>query len=166
MGYQSYRAYLRSDEVLSLNGVLTQKPFASRMGRFGGLYPDHFLRMMDKSDLAYLIPNDPEDRSLMVERLSHDPVEYETAWDGFKETGNEMSLRFKLRCIEPGIPSWFIARCHRFTMNKRSGLYGVLFAKDASEPRHLALVRADIANANGRMTVRGPFPQRLISFAS
>ena len=122
---------------------------------------DHLLRMMDKFDLAYLIPDDPEDRSLIVERLPYDPVDYKAEWEAFKDRGSEIKLRFRLGSMQPGIPTWFIARCHRFTMHKH-WLYGVLF-KDNPNPRHLALVEVDPGDNIVDMTIRGPFPQRFMS---
>ncbi len=152
---------LRSDEVKKRQGILTRIHLRELWPDLDGYIQDHFLRMMDKFDLAYLIPDDPDDRSLIVERLSYDPVDYKEDWDAFKEAGSEIKLRFRLGSMQPGIPSWFIARCHRFTMGKH-WLFGVLF-KDAKQPRHLALVEADPENGIVDMTVRGPFPQRFMS---
>ena len=152
---------LRSEEVQAQHGILTRTHLDALWDDLDDFIRDLFLRMMDKFDLAYLIPDDPEDRSLIVERLSHDPVAYQDEWDAFEDVGTEIKLRYRLGSMQPGIPTWFIARCHRFTMDKH-WLFGVLF-RDADEPRHLALVQADQKDGIVDMTVRGPFPQRFLS---
>lgn len=151
---------LRSDEVQEQNGILTRQHLDKLWDDLDDFLRDHFLRMMDKFDLAYLIPDDPQDRSLIVERLPLDPPDFAPQWQEFEERGNEISLRFKLGSLQPGIPTWFIARCHRFTMNTH-WLNGVLF-KDEDD-RHRALIIADDRDNMVQMTVRGPFPQRFMS---
>lgn len=151
---------LRSDEVQQQNGILTRAHLNTIWPDLDDYLQDHFLRMMDKFDLAYLIPDDPQDRSLIVERLPLDPPDYAPRWQEFEERGNQISLRFKLGSMQPGIPTWFIARCHRFTMNTH-WLNGVLF-KDEDD-RHRALITADDRDNMVQMTVRGPFPQRFMS---
>jgi internalin A len=151
---------LRSDEVQEQDGILTRSHLDMLWHDLDDYLRDHFLRMMDKFDLAYLIPDDPQDRSLIVERLPLDPPDYAPQWQEFEERGNEISLRFKLGSMQPGIPTWFIARCHRFTMNTH-WLNGVLF-KDEGD-RHRALIVADDRDNMVQMTVRGPFPQRFMS---
>lgn len=152
---------LRSEEVTKTHGILTRDHLRTLWPDLDGHLRDYLLRVMDKFDLAYFIPDDEEDRSLIVERLPHDPVNYQEKWDEFKGVGSELKLRFKLGSMQPGIPTWFIARCHRFTMNLH-WRNGVLF-KDAEPPRHCALVEADPEKKVVDMTVRGPFPQRFMS---
>ncbi|KKK78253.1 hypothetical protein LCGC14_2845420, partial [marine sediment metagenome] len=38
---------------------------------------EHLLRLMERFDLSYRIPDDPQDRSIVVERLRLDPPDYE-----------------------------------------------------------------------------------------
>jgi internalin A len=151
---------LRSDEVAAQHGILTRSHLHALWPDLDDHLQDHFLRLMDKFDLAYLIPDDPQDRSLIVERLPLNPPDYVAKWEEFAGRGNEISLRFKLDSMQPGIPTWFIARCHRFTMGIH-WLNGVLFQDEGD--RHRALIMADDRQNVVQMTARGPFPQRFMS---
>ena len=116
---------------------------------------DHFLRLMERFDLSYRTQEN-RDLSLVVERLPLDPPNYKHKWQQIKQTGecNEISMKFQLNTIPAGIPTWFIARQHRFT----TGIHwrnGVLFAY---EQEHLALVEAVKSDRYIKLTVRGPNP--------
>lgn len=120
---------------------------------------DRLLRLMERFDLSYRIPEDPEERSLVVERLSLDPVDYHQRWDAkiAEEGCKEVAMRFDLRATRPaGIPTWFIAREHRFTTGTH-WRYGALFT-DAPHGRHLALVTAPPGERHVTLAVRGPRP--------
>ena len=154
---------LRSDEVARQQGILRRSHLQTLWPTLDDYLQDHILRLMDKFDLAYLIPEDPkdpEDRSLIVERLPLDPPDYAPLWAEFADRGSQISLRFKLDSMQPGIPTWFIARCHRFTTNTH-WLNGVLFKDEAD--RHRALITAEDRKNVIQMSVRGPFPQRFMS---
>ncbi|MCH8853990.1 MAG: GTPase [Planctomycetes bacterium] len=124
---------------------------------------ERFLRLMEKFDLSYRIPDDVKNRSLIVERLSQDPAEYQSRWDAIvqREACKEISMKFDLGLPRPaGIPTWFIARSHRFTTHTH-WLYGALFAddRDQREYKHLALLLAPPADEEiVTLTVRGPSP--------
>jgi hypothetical protein len=69
---------LRSDEVAAQDGILTRPHLQTDLWpHLDDYIQDHFLRLMDKFDLAYLIPDDPEDRSLIVERLPLNTPNYQ-----------------------------------------------------------------------------------------
>jgi len=120
----------------------------------------HLLGVMDMFDLAYEIPDDAEKSWLVVEKLPQDPAAYEVEWAGFAGH-SELRLRYKLRDLHPGIPSWFIARCHRFTQYKQ-WLRGVLLGEPRLQPTSLALVRASEATRTVDFAVRGLLPPRFM----
>lgn len=157
---------LRSDHVLERKGILSRQHLRTLWPTLDEHIRTLLLHIMDKFDLAYLIPDDADDRSLIVERLPLDPPEYQTKWQEFKESGSEITLRFKLDSIQPGIPTWFIARCHRFTLQRdgEEGVHwinGVLFQDEQAQ--HRALIIANDHDRIVEMRVRGPFPQRFMS---
>lgn len=136
---------------------------------WSGLPPDlrdHFLRLMERFDLSYRIP-EHRDISLVVERLSLDPPAYQPAWNAIldRQPCQEMTMIFRLNTIPPGVPTWFIARQHRFTTytHWRSG---VLFAQDNRDPyqaQHLALVTTNAHDRTVTLTVRGPYPHNFFA---
>ncbi len=120
---------------------------------------DVFLRLMEQFDLSFRTLED-KDISIVVERLSLNASEsakgYEEIWDA-RKGDNEIKMKFYLNTsLPPGIPTWFIARSHRFTTYKH-WRYGALFA-DGKERKHLALVRAYDHERYLMLMVRGPAP--------
>jgi hypothetical protein len=67
-------------------------------------------------------------------------------------------MTFKLNTLPAGIPTWFIARSHRFTTNThwRSG---ALFAHE----NHLALIQASERDNIVQLSVRGPNPSNFFA---
>ena len=123
-------------------------------------YPmrDYFLRLMEQFDLSYRTLDD-RDISIVVERLSHNPPGFEDRWEGIRISASckEVSMKFDLNTtLPPGIPTWFIARSHRFTTGNH-WRYGALLENNR-EPKHLALVEASPNDRVLRLTVRGPYP--------
>lgn len=96
----------------------------------------------------------------MVERLSLDEAPYHTRWNAIRtqDSCHEISMRFQLSSIPAGVPTWYIARQHRFTTTEHTHWRnGVLF-QDRKQ-HHLALTIAYPHERYLRLTVRGPFPQ-------
>jgi len=62
-------------------------------------------------------------------------------------------MTFKLNTLLAGIPTWFIARAHRFSANTH-WRYGALFEHE----NHLALVQASERDSTVQLSVRGPNP--------
>ena len=121
---------------------------------------NRLLRLMENFDLSYRIPDDQYDRSLVVEKLSEDKAPYETIWDAHLNVRGckEISMTLDLGQKKPaGIPTWFIARSHRFTQGLH-WLHGALFGDKRENPRHLALVLAPAGQEHVSITVRGPNP--------
>lgn len=75
----------------------------------------------------------------------------------------EIKMRFKLDATMPaGIPTWFIARSHRFTL-RTHWRHGALFGDDRQTPNHLGLVQAYPHDRYVLLTVRGPAPQNFFA---
>ena len=155
---------LEAQAVIDKQGIFTRQCMDELWSDLTPGLRGHFLELMEQFDLSYKIPDDPEDKSLVVERLDHEPPHYQALWDQKQREPHctEISMKYQLSEILAGIPTWFIARQHRFTL----GLHwrtGVLFGDDRHSPRHLALLRVErdtLSNADFvRLTVRGPMPQ-------
>jgi internalin A len=118
---------------------------------------DRLLQLMQKFDLSYQIYDfDDDDRSLVVELLPLELNDYIGTWDSKtqSELNKELSMKFCLNTIPPGIPTWFIARSHRFTTGMH-WLTGAIF-KDRSN--NWALIEADTHKNILTLTVRGAVP--------
>ncbi|MFC1715730.1 COR domain-containing protein [Candidatus Poribacteria bacterium] len=154
---------LESEEVIDQLGIFRRDHMYELWGDLDLVMQDHFLRLMERFDLSYRTLDNRE-ISLVVERLPLDPPEdYEELWDSIKDAGNrrEIAMRFRLNTIPAGIPTWFIARAHRFTTHTH-WRNGALFAYD-KELKHLALAQADEHKRYVQLTVRGPNPHNFFS---
>ena len=157
---------LTAEEVIRRNGIFTRKCMDKVWVDLNPSLRNFFLRLMERFDLSYRTLEN-RDISLVVERLSFELPDFQSLWKQKlqEETCKEVSMKFQVSEILPGIPTWFIARQHRFTIDQgeRRGIHwrtGVLF-KDR-ENKHLGLVRTlrnDSTNANYLyLSVRGPVP--------
>jgi small GTP-binding protein len=157
---------LENEEVINSFGIFTRDCMEQLWRNLAPSMRDHFLRLMERFDLSYRTLEN-KDISLIVERLPFDPPKYEQKWSQIKETGNcnEISMKFKLNTIPAGIPTWFIARQHRFT-TRTHWRNGALFAYSPEqkhlaytpEQEHLALVQAFPHERYLQLTVRGSNP--------
>ena len=119
--------------------------------------------MMDKYDLSYRIQGGQvDDVSLVVERLQWDPPDFHAEWDAIdtRENTREIKVLYRLNTMPPGIPTWFIARSHRFS-KKLHWRTGALLGH--GDGQHLALVRADTHRNIVELAVRGPTPAAFFS---
>ncbi|WP_193198371.1 COR domain-containing protein [Nostoc sp. MG11] len=148
---------LESEEVIKRVGIFTRQEMAQLWRDLEPSMRDHFLHLMERFDLSYRTQEN-RDISLVVERLPFDPPNYEQKWQQIKQSSecHEISMKFQLNTILAGIPTWFIARQHRFTTNTH-WRNGVLFA-DTPEQKHLALVQAFPHERYLQLTVRGAYP--------
>lgn len=161
---------LEDQEVIERKGIFTR----TCMDRlWHDLIPNmrhHFLCLMERFDLSYRTLED-KDISLIVERLPFEMPEYEAPWQKInrKPDCKELSMKFQLSERLPGIPTWFIAREHRFTQ-KLHWRTGVLFGDDQHQPKHLGLVkmvRDQKTNADYlHLIVRGPTPHNFFDVLS
>ena len=120
-----------------------------------------FVRMMRNFDLVYELEDSP-DAWLVVQLLSYqlgasDSKRMGEMWSAFKGQP-EITMKFRLeQSIPPGIPTWFIAREHRFSLELHWRL-GVMLADEPGKPRHLGLVQAFPEQRYLQLSVRGPMP--------
>jgi GTPase SAR1 family protein len=149
------------EDIIDGHGVFRREHMEKVWSRIARGMWDRLLRLMERFDLSYRIPDDPENRSLVVERLNLDPPDYEAEWDAMlrRRGCKEIAMKFDLGSTRPaGIPTWFIARSHRFTKHTH-WRYGALLT-DAPHQRHLALVYSppSVSEAYVSLQVRGPCP--------
>ncbi len=149
---------LESKDVINKRGVFTRDEMNRLWQPLEPPMREHFLRLMERFDLSYR--DEHREISLVVERLPFDSPDYQSQWDEIKAKGHckEITMTFKLNTLPAGIPTWFIARAHRFS----TGLHwrnGALFAYD----KHQALVQAFPYERLLQLTVRGPNPQNFFA---
>lgn len=154
---------LESEEVIERFGIFTRAHMETLWSDLDSMMREHFLWLMERFDLSYKTPDNRE-ISLVVERLPLEPPDYTPLWDAHKENGesNEVSMKFKLNTVPAGIPTWFIARTHRFTTHNHWRT-GALFAYEPEQPNHLGLVQSFFHEGYVRLTVRGPNPQNFFA---
>lgn len=107
---------LESEEVTAQDGIFSRDCMNRLWRDLPVQMREHFLRLMEQFDLSYRILED-RDKSLVIERVPYDPPEFEKRWDAHRDGAacREIKMRFKLDATMPaGIPTWFIARSHRF----------------------------------------------------
>lgn len=153
---------LDSEEVINNHGLFTRKHMDLLWTDLDPGMRDHFLRLMEKFDLSYRTLEN-RDISLIVERLEFDPPSFQESWESVRrvEPCAEISMKFKIASTMPaGVPTWFIARSHRFT-TRTHWRYGALFADQ--DRRHLGLVQAFPHDRYLSLTVRGPAPQNFFA---
>ncbi len=148
---------LESKEVTDSMGIFRKSDMDHIWSDISPEMRNHFLRLMERFDLSYRTLED-RDISLVVELLPYDPPDYIKMWNSIKENINcrEITIRYYLSTIPAGIPSWFIARSHRFTTytHWRNGA----LLSDSVNRQHLALIIAHEHNNMVELSVRGPLP--------
>jgi GTPase SAR1 family protein len=156
---------LDDTDVKERDGILTRELRDRLWPDLDEPVREHFLRMMEKFDLSYRTLENRE-ISLVVERLQLDPPKgWSELWDQPKqaECCREVTMRYRFPSdLPPGVPTWFIARSHRFTMHKH-WRNGAVFADDAKNWRHLALVSASPQARTLELSVRGPMPHNFLA---
>jgi GTPase SAR1 family protein len=154
---------LDSEEVEQRHGLLSRTHLNELWSDLDTGIRTHFLGMMEKYDLSYRVDSaSPDDLSLIVERLQWDIPPYQDRWDeiGARPDTREVRVIYQLNTMPPGIPTWFIARSHRFSQ-KTHWRTGALFGH--GDGRHLALIRADGQRNTVELAVRGPVPASFFS---
>ena len=147
---------LSAPEILGRYGVFTNEHMKAIWSDLDSAIQDHFLKLMEQFDLSYRTL-EREDISIVVERLSLDEADYNAKWEAAK-TGKEIVMKYYLNATMPaGIPTWFIARSHRFTTYTHWRL-GALLKDDRENPQHWALLQANPKDECLTLAVRGPAP--------
>lgn len=153
---------LSSKEVIEKQGILTDSHRDALWADLTYEMREHFLNLMEQFDLSYRALEDRH-TSFIVECLPQDPADYQTLWHT-KQHAQEIRMTYELtnmNHLPPGIPTWFIARSHRFTTHTH-WRYGALFADNAAH-QHLGLVRALPEARKIELAVRGPFPHHFFA---
>ncbi|MGD1097138.1 MAG: COR domain-containing protein, partial [Bryobacteraceae bacterium] len=136
--------------VRERRGILHEKDLGSLWPGIPRTIRNHLLRLMDQYDLTYNT-EDSDEIGIVVECLQHAPTDYQPLWDA-AEGQPEVKMRFQFRCeLPPGIPTWFIAREHRFTTHNQ-WRDGALFQKGET----LCLIQTAREPREVLLSVRGP----------
>ena len=154
---------LESKEVIKKDGIFTHVHMEKLWGDIeDDSIRQHLMRLMEQFDLSYRTLRNRE-ISLVVERLPLDPPNYTKAWEAIQNIPEckEISMKFSVGSLQAGLPTWFIARSHRFSIHKHWRM-GALFA-DGKERRHLGLIEAYEYERYLRLTVRGPMPHNFFA---
>ena len=147
---------LDSPEVERCHGLLRREHIIELWHDLDRGLREHFLGMMDKYDLSYKVDGGQGgDLSLVVERLPWSAPPYQERWDAFGPGAHEIRVIYQLNTTPPGIPTWFIARSHRFSTGTHWRTGALLAHTDG---RHRALIRTDTHRNCVDLAVRGPSP--------
>jgi internalin A len=149
---------LESEDVIKKGGIFTREEMNRLWQEMDSAMREYFLCLMEHFDLSYR--DESKEISLVVERLPHEPSDYQEQWNTIKRVDNckEITMKFELNTLPAGIPTWFIARAHRFSTNTH-WRNGALFAYE----KHLALVQAFSQEHLVQLTVRGANPQNFFA---
>jgi len=130
--------------------------------------PDRLIRMMEAFDLAYRIgdADDSADVALIVDRLPDAPPPDAGRLWGKARAGpgvRELAVTYQLASRQAGIPTWFIAREHRFTTGLHWRHGALLHDRDPATPTWALL--ADDGREQPAVTLRvvGAYPVRFLS---
>jgi internalin A len=151
---------MANEEVIKGLGIFTRVTMDKVWAGETESTRNHLLSMLEKFDLSYKTLDD-KDISLVVDRLNRESPPYESRWNKL-EDASTVSMRFKLAMIPAGIPTWFIARSHRFA-TKLHWRTGALFTDDPIKDTHLALLQTNLNKNEIYLTVRGVEPMNFFS---
>lgn len=146
---------LDSEEVSRNAGFLHKDLLQTLWQDLDSPLHDKFIALMEKFDLSYKTENNVE-ISLVVEKLKYEEhPKYKKVWDNFQPSEREIVFKYELETIPAGIPTWFIARTHRYSMyiHWRNG--ALLQDKDK---KHLGLVMASPESKEVWLKVKGIMP--------
>lgn len=147
---------LDSPEVERCQGLLRRGHLDALWGDLDRGMRDYFLAMMEEYDLSYKVDGDHDtDVSLIVERLPWSAPPYQDKWGSLGAGEHEIRVIYQLNTTPPGIPTWFIARSHRFSTATHWRTGALLAQPDG---RHRALIQSDIDRNVVDLAVRGPSP--------
>ncbi|MEU6729392.1 COR domain-containing protein [Nonomuraea wenchangensis] len=168
---------LDSGEVVRRHGLLSRAHWAELWRELGhpGLR-NKLTALMERFDLAYRVDAPGhKDVALVVERLPADAPALPSAWTRLSQADgvSEVRLTYRLPSRQAGIPSWFIAREHRYTTGTAWARSVLLRHHDhATDPgagpddmsRSMALLVDDGGDRPTlRLTVRGLHPYTFYS---
>jgi internalin A len=162
-----------SRAVTEAGGVLSR---AERQRLWGDLaddeddpdLPDRLIRMMEAFDLAYRVGNadDSPDVALIVDRLPDSPpLEVDRIWrEKCGRPGTrQIAIIYKLGSRQAGIPSWFIAREHRYTTGLHWRHGALLHDRDPGTPAWALLSDDGREQPTITLRVASTYPVRFLS---
>lgn len=155
---QTITRVLTDKDVAAQNGAVHSDRLRAIWGAETGVVQNFLLEVLDHFDLAYQTETEPI-RSIVVERCPEDrPAAVEELWATHcAQDGQAVTLRYEFdAAIPPGLPTWFIARSHRYTEPEIHWRRGGLFRDRAG--RHFARLTTDLDGRAIQLTVRGPRP--------
>jgi internalin A len=158
---------LEDRETRAAGGVLDHRRLAeiwentAPSDRYPARYHPYFLRLMEKFDVSYRLPDDAN-ASLVAQLVSHNRPPL--PWDSpayADSTARVLVLYVQMSDVAPGLVAWATVRNHRFSagLNWRSGVF-LRHGQYASE----ALIELDRANPRRlRIEVRAASPDYFFS---
>ena len=162
-----------SQPVTDVGGVLSR---AERTRLWGDLadaeddpdLPDRLIRMMEAFDLAYRVGNadDSADVALIVDRLPDaPPPDAGRLWDEARGRPGtrEIAIIYKLASRQAGIPTWFIAREHRYTTHRHWRHGALLHDREPGTPAWALLTDDGREQPTITLRVAGAYPVRFLS---
>jgi internalin A len=154
---------LDSPDVASRHGLLTRAHMRELWTDLDPILQDRFLLLMERFDLSYRIQDDIRAASLVVERLPWDSPPYVASWERALSVpgAGEIRLLYRLNTLPPGVPTWFIAREHRFRTDIQ--WRGGALLRYSGDSRVLGLIRVERQDGMVELAVRGPVPQLFFS---
>ncbi|WP_216591440.1 COR domain-containing protein [Streptomyces brasiliscabiei] len=145
---------LDSEEVLEQGGLFQRSLWATLWADVERSMRRYLSRMMENFDLSY--QTEDQTASLVVELLPWNPPPYQDEWNSPERLAqHELRLKYRLHTVPPGIPTWFIAREHRFSTSVRWRSGALLKHPDGV---HAALVTVDRHAKTAELRVRGSYP--------
>ena len=130
--------------------------------------PDRLIRMMEAFDLAYRVgdADHSADVALIVDRLPDaPPPDAGRLWEKARTRPGvrEIAVTYKLASRQAGIPTWFIAREHRYTTGLHWRHGALLHDRDPATPTWALLT--DDGREQPAITLRvvGAYPVRFLS---
>jgi internalin A len=150
---------VRSQEVREDRGIL-RKEILTKLWKDKQLEPEvreHLIHLMDSFDLTYSTGH-PTDVGIVVEALPYStPQDLEEVLLPKDQPRMEMIFRFPFlqRRLPPGIPTWGIARAHRFSQHK-TWRDAALFQDAGSKSQ--ALILASEPKKEIRLIVAADYP--------
>jgi internalin A len=151
-----------SDLVQKKSGVLSRELLEHIWPTEKHAIRDELLNFMEQYDLSYRTDSH-RDESIVVQALPDSPPdELSEEWNKTNRK-KSLDLRYKFKgTLPPGIPSWFIAREHRFTMGLH-WRYGAVFKDRGGQHRALVQLTDTAGDLNVLLSVRGEEPIKFFS---
>ena len=149
---------LDSKTVAARGGQLQWNDVNAEWADIEPVMREHFLTMMDRYDISYRVDDrDSAVASVVTALLPWDKPDTAAQWPESFD-GREIVLSYQLNFIPPGIPTWFITRTRRYTLEHWRT--GALLHDPATSTR--ALIQADLDDGILHLAARGGDLERFL----